>query len=227
MIRAVVFDLWNTLVRSQHGDPYQHLQALLGPGHEAEFASFKREAMVVAHPDARTLLSGWQARLGLTAVQVQAMTEVFRKATEEAECFPEALAALLGTRQRARLALLSNTQNFDMAFLTRLGLAALTPNRFLSSELGFMKPEPQPFAAVQAQLGLFPGEIAMVGDSWRDDVKGALDAGWTAIWVNRAGRPRPEELDPEALLVEVPDLAPIPAIIGNLQAGARCSTCLG
>ena len=226
MIRAVVFDLWNTLVRSQQGDPFQHLQRLLGPGQEAGFKAFKRDAMIRTYADAMTLLTGWQSRLGLEEDQVQVMTEVFRVATEEAEVFPETMAALLETRKVARVALLSNTQSFDMAFLERLGLTAVLPNRFLSAELGCMKPEPQPFEAVQNRLGLFPGELAMVGDSWRDDVVGALEAGWTAIWVNRSGLARPE-VDPDALLVEVPDLSQVPALIRNLQAGARCSTCLG
>jgi len=226
MIRAVVFDLWNTLVRSQQGDPFQHLQRLLGPGREAEFAAFKRDAMGAVHPGAEPLLRGWQARLGLGEAQVLAMIEVFREATQDAEVFPEAMAAVADTRKLARVALLSNTQSFDMAFLERLGLTVLIPNRFLSAELGCMKPDARPFEAVQARLGLFPGELAMVGDSWRDDITGALDAGWTAVWVNRAGLPPPPQ-DPEALLVEVPDLSRVPQAIAGLQAGARCSTCLG
>ena len=226
MIRAVVFDLWNTLVHSGHGDPFLHLQRLFPPDHLGEFAAFKRQAMDRNHADARTFLLGWQARLGLTAEQVQAMAEVFQTAADDASCFPEALACLRATRALARVALLSNTQSFDQGFLEGLGLKDLLTNRFLSAEMGCMKPDLQAFETVQRKLGLFPGELAMVGDSWRDDIQGALDAGWTAIWVNRAGLPRPE-LDPEALLVEVPDLSSVPTIIESLQAGARCSTCLG
>jgi hypothetical protein len=44
--------------------------------------------------------------------------------------------------------------------------------------------------------------------------------------VNRTGKPRPEH-DPDAELVEVSDLAMVPDVIARLQAGARCSTCLG
>ena len=226
MIRAVVFDLWNTLVHSQHGDPFQHLRRLLGPSQEAAFAGFKREAMDRRHADAEALLAHWKLPLGLTGEQMLAMAEVFRTAKDDAACFPEAIDTLKGTRKAARLALLSNTQNFDMEFLERLGLTGLIPNRFLSAEMGCMKPDPGAFETVQRKLGLFPGEIVMVGDSWRDDVQGALGAGWTAIWVNRSGSPRPP-VDPEALLVEVRDLAQVPAIIENLQAGGRCGTCLG
>lgn len=226
MIRAVVFDLWNTLVRNPQGDPFQHLQRQLGPGQEAAYAAFKRDAMAAVYPDAGTLLRGWQARLGLRDDQVRTLIDVFQTATADAECYPEAMAAVVDTRKLARVALLSNTHSFDMDFLARLGLTALIPNRFISAELGCMKPDPRPFELIQTRLGLFPGELAMVGDSWRDDVKGALEAGWTAIWVNRAGLARPP-LDPEALLVEIPELSRVPEAIANLQAGARCGTCLG
>jgi len=226
MIRAVVFDLWNTLVHSPGGDPFQHLQRLLSEAQQPLFPDLKREAMDRPHPDARTFLTGWMDRLGLSGAQVLAMAEVFRAAAEDAACFPEAMEALAGTRKLARIGLLSNTQNFDLAFLDRLGLERTLPTRCLSAETGFLKPDPGAFETIQRRLGLFPGELAMVGDSWRDDVTGALEAGWTAIWVNRTGKPRPD-CDPEADLVEVPDLNHVPRLIANLQAGARCSTCLG
>jgi putative hydrolase of the HAD superfamily len=113
-----------------------------------------------------------------------------------------------------------------MAFLERLGLTSLIPNRFLSAETGVLKPDVKAFEIVQKRLNLFPGQLAMVGDSWGDDIAGAMEAGWTAIWVNREGRPRPDH-DPDAELVEVSSLAQVPEVIENLQAGARCSTCLG
>ena len=226
MIRAVVFDLWNTLVSSVHGDPFQHLQRVLDPAQAGRFGDLKREAMARPYADAREFLAHWRNRLSLSEPQFETMAEVFQTAADDATCFPEALSAVRETRALARVALLSNTQSFDLQFLERLGLTGLLATRFLSAHLGHLKPDAEAFAAVERKLGLFPGEIAMVGDSWRDDVTGALNAGWTAIWVNRKGLVRPPH-DPEADLVEVPDLARVPQLIQNLQAGARCSTCLG
>ena len=226
MLRAVVFDLWNTLVRSQHGDPFRHLQRLLTPEQQARFPDLKRECMDRPHPDARTFLAGWMDRLSLSGVQILAMAEVFQTAADDATCFPEALEAVAGTRKLARVALLSNTQSFDMDFLERLGLERALPTRCLSALTGLLKPDLAAYEHLREKLGLFPGEIAMVGDSWRDDVTGALEAGWTAIWVNRSGAPRPP-CPPDAELVEIPDLSQVPRIIANLQAGARCGTCLG
>ena len=226
MIRAVVFDLWNTLVHSQNGDPFQHLQTLLGPENRPLYQDLKRDAMGRPHAGALAFLGEWRERLGLSQDQVRRMAEVFQRAADDAQCFPEALQAVRDVRNLARTAILSNTQNFDLDFLDRLNLTGLFGTRILSADIGFLKPDSRAFETVQRRLGLFPGEIVMVGDSWRDDVAGALAAGWTAIWVNRTGAPRPAH-DPDAELVEVPNLAPVPGIIDNLQAGGRCSTCLG
>jgi HAD superfamily hydrolase (TIGR01549 family) len=226
MIRATIFDLWNTLVHSRGGDPFQHLHALMTEEQRVHFSTLKMDAMHRVHASADLFLERWRPCMAMTPDQREAMAGVFRSAATDAECFPEVLDALARTRLVARLGLLSNTQSFDMEFLERLGLTALIPNRLLSADTGFLKPEPEAFEAAQKRLGLFPGELAMVGDSWHDDILGALRAGWTAIWINREGRPRPEH-DPEAQVVEVSSLAQVPAVIENLQAGARCSTCLG
>ena len=226
MIRAVVFDLWNTLAHSRGGSPFQRARASLRPGQLEAFAAFQRDAMTRAYPDRAACFDAWRGRLGLDDAQAAAMSEAFAQAESEAELFPEAADALQGTRALARLALLSNTQSFDLELLDRLGLSEAIRVRGLSAELGAAKPEPAAFDALAKRLGLFPGNLVMVGDSWSDDVEGALAAGWTAIWINRAGKARPDH-DPDAELVELPDLRQVPEVVERLQAGYRCSTCLG
>ena len=108
----------------------------------------------------------------------------------------------------------------------RLGIAERIRVRLLSAEIGALKPEPAAFEAMERKLGLFPGNLAMVGDSWKDDVEGALEAGWTAIWVNREALPRPPH-DADALVYEVRNLNYLPELIQGLQDGMRCPTCLG
>lgn len=226
MIRCVVFDLWNTLVKSQKGSPFRRIQGLLDPAQQRKADAFMWDSMRRPYPDSRAFLAGWREAMGLDMDQLRAIQAVFTDASQDAELFPETLEVLDRTRALARTALLSNTQAFDMELLDRLGIAARLKTRLLSAELGALKPEPAAFAAVQARTGLFPGNLVMVGDSWRDDVAGALGAGWTAIWINREGLPRPESAA-DAELVELPDLRRVPEVIANLQAGARCATCLG
>lgn len=226
MIRAAVFDLWNTLVHSPGGSPFKQAQAQLRPDQAPRFQEVVRDAMGRPHTDARTFLESWRQRLELDSAQLEAMARAFAIADAEAILFPETLDALARTREHGRVALLSNTQSFDLALLDSLGLRAQFRVLGLSAELGVLKPAPAAFQAMQKKLALFPGNLVMVGDSWSDDIQGALDAGWTAIWVNRTGKPRPAH-DPEAELVEVANLTLVPEVIARLQAGARCSTCLG
>jgi putative hydrolase of the HAD superfamily len=157
---------------------------------------------------------------------MDAMVEAFQEAGAQAQCFPGAPEAVGGVRDLARVALLSNTQSFELAMLDRLGIAPRIRTRLFSAEIGALKPELAAFEAVQRHLGLFPGNLAMVGDSWHDDVEGALAAGWTAVWVNRDRKPRPAH-DPDLPVYEVSSLEAIPGLIQRLQEGGRCPTCRG
>ncbi len=226
MIRCIVFDLWNTLVQSQGGSPFQQVRALLREDQRSAYPDLVRDGMGHDHPTAEAFLASWRPRLGLDDAQAEAMAQAFATADAEAQLFPETLVTLDRSRELGRLALLSNTQRFDLGLVGRLGLDPYFRIKGLSAELGALKPEPEIFEAMQQKLGLFPGNLVMVGDSWTDDVEGALAAGWTAIWVNRKGLPRPDH-DPDAELVEVDSLEQVPVVVERLQAGMRCSTCLG
>ncbi len=226
MIRAVVFDLWNTLVFSPAGSPFQRLKELLRPEQAQPFAALVRDGMVRPYPSVRTFLEAWREPVGLDEAQMDAMAQAFLEAGSQAECFPGSPEAVGAVRDLARVALLSNTQTFGLELLERLGIAERIRTRILSAEIGALKPEPGAFESVQRKLGLFPGNLVMVGDSWTDDVEGAVAAGWTAIWVNRAAKPRPAH-DPDAPIYEVRSLDRLPELIQGLQDGLRCPTCLG
>jgi len=226
VIRAVVFDLWNTLVFSPGGSPFQRLKAQMRPDQVPLHPEFMRDGMARPYGSVEAFLGAWRERIALDPAQEAAMAQAFLESGDQAECFTGAPWAVEATRTLARVALLSNTQDFGLELLDRLGISERIRLRILSADLGVLKPEPEAFEATQRRLGLFPGDLAMVGDSWTDDVEGALAAGWTAIWVNREAKPRPDH-DPDAALYEVRSLDRVPELIEGLQAGARCPTCLG
>ncbi|MBK9797928.1 MAG: HAD family hydrolase [Holophagaceae bacterium] len=226
MIRAVVFDLWNTLVFSPAGSPFQRMKDLLRPEQVAFFPALVRDGMVQPHASVRAFLETWKGPVHLDEAQMEAMVQAFAEAGGQAECFPGTPEAVGAVRDLARVALLSNTQTFGLELLERLGIAERIRTRILSAEIGALKPEPSAFETVQRRLGLFPGNLAMVGDNWNDDVEGAVAAGWTAIWVNRELKPRPDH-DPELPIYEVRSLDRVPELIRSLQEGMRCPTCLG
>ena len=226
MIRAVVFDLWNTLVFSPAGSPFQRMKELLRPDQAHLFPALVRDGMVQPYSSLRAFLESWKQEAGLDAAQLEAMAQGFLQAGGQAECFPGTLEAVEAVRALARVALLSNTQTFGLELLDRLGITDRIRARILSAEMGALKPEPAAFEAVQRKLGLFPGNLAMVGDTWSDDVAGAAEAGWTAIWVNREAKRRPDHA-PELPIYEVRSLDRVAELIQGLQEGMRCPTCLG
>ena len=226
MIRAVVFDLWNTLVFSPAGSPFQRLKELLRPDQAHLAATLMRDGMMQPYPSVRAFLEAWQEPAGLDPSQMDAMAQAFLEAGGQAECFHGAPEAVAAVRDLARVALLSNTQTFGLELLDRLSITERIRTRILSADIGALKPEPAAYEAVQRKLGTFPGNLAMVGDSWTDDVLGAVTAGWTAIWVNRDAKSRPAH-DADAPIYEVRSLNRVPELIQGLQDGMRCPTCLG
>ncbi len=204
----------------------QRMKDLLRPEQAHLFPALMRDGMVRPYPSVRAFLDIWRDRAGLDEIQVEAMAEAFLAAGQQAECFPGAPEAVGAVRDLARVALLSNTQTFGLELLDRLGIVERIRTRVLSAEIGALKPEPSAFEAVQRKLGVFPGNLVMVGDSWTDDVEGAVAAGWTAVWVNREAKPRPDH-DPDHSIYEVRSLDRVPELIQGLQDGMRCPTCLG
>ena len=60
-------------------------------------------------------------------------------------------------------------------------------NVTVAGDVGVSKPDVKIFRIVEERLGLMPSDMWMVGDSYKHDIKGALNAGWHAVWLNRRG----------------------------------------
>ncbi len=61
-------------------------------------------------------------------------------------------------------------------------------NIFISSEIGYHKPQKELFAYVLKSLGKNAGECVMIGDSIHSDIEGAAGAGIESIYLNFEGR---------------------------------------
>jgi len=130
---------------------------------------------------------------------------------------PGAAALLTAVRARGcRVAVLSNhyAPAEQEQKLTDCGLARLVDRLFVSAALGFSKPHPEAFRAPLAALGASQSETVMVGDSLESDVRGALDAGLRAVWLNRRGLPVPADLGVPVLAALEPTAAAVAAILG-------------
>ena len=69
----------------------------------------------------------------------------------------------------------------------------LHENIFVSGDVGAEKPERKIFDHAKQTMKLEDAEIWFVGDSYELDVKGAVNAGWNAVWMNRREREKPDD----------------------------------
>ena len=81
----------------------------------------------------------------------------------------------------------------------------------ISEEVGAVKPDPAIFRYALAELGV--QKATMIGDSWENDVLGAIGSGISAIWLNRYRRTCP---DP-SLAVEINGFEPVESILLTLR----------
>jgi len=77
------------------------------------------------------------------------------------------------------------------------------------------KPEPEIFAATLARAECSADEVVHVGDNLREDIDGAINAGWRAVWVNIAAEPDPVTPNYSARVTQLREL---PGVIESLNA---------
>jgi putative hydrolase of the HAD superfamily len=117
--------------------------------------------------------------------------------------YPEVRGVLADLARRGlRLIVISNFDRRLHGLLAGFGLANAFAAAIASSEAGAVKPDPAIFASATSQLSDVPAAACLhVGDSAREDVRGALAAGWRAVWLDRTGA-HTEELPPGAARIE-------------------------
>ncbi|PZT55302.1 HAD family hydrolase [Paenibacillus silvae] len=73
--------------------------------------------------------------------------------------------------------------------LEALGAFSLVNEKqiFISGVVGHAKPDGRLFEHVNRQTDTAAHNSYYIGDSWRNDVAGAVDAGWKVIWFNHRG----------------------------------------
>jgi putative hydrolase of the HAD superfamily len=175
-------------------------------------------------PRIRIVLFDWGNTLMVDDGQLGPMVEWPRVAAMPGAA--EALAALHG---RYRLYVATNADDSGaaevMAALGRVGLARFVDRVFSSRDLGARKPDQAFYAAVLAALRadaaahgeppLRADQVAMVGDSYENDVAGAWAAGLRTVWFNPTGlaRPSPATAWADAKVSEIRSLGELSASV--------------
>jgi len=115
------------------------------------------------------------------------------------------LAKELGARG-VKVAVLSNSEGGLADLFDEIGLAPLFLTIVDSGRIGIEKPDPRIFAHTLEQVGGGePARAVHIGDSWSADVKGALGAGWRAIYYPSRAAKAPAMDDPRVRVAHTAD----------------------
>jgi putative hydrolase of the HAD superfamily len=97
---------------------------------------------------------------------------------------PETLSEL--RRRGFQLGIASNFDNRLRGIVEGHSALKHCAEVFVSSDVGFTKPDPRFFRAIESRLGVDSAQLALVGDDEVSDVQGATSAGWQAVRLDRA-----------------------------------------
>ncbi|OHX05344.1 HAD family hydrolase [Micromonospora sp. WMMB235] len=163
----------------------------------------------------RAALARSLARAGLEADLDEFAALFFARRYALSRPFPDVLPALAALRPHHVLGFATNGNSRA----ERCGLAGQFAFEVYAHEGGVpKKPAPEFFTAVVAASGLPAARIVHVGDSPEHDVAAAQRAGLRAVWLNRAGLPRPRGLEPDAEVSTLAGLSTVLTTVANANA---------
>lgn len=105
-------------------------------------------------------------------------------------------------------------KDHQMNKLRGLGIDKLIPEEmiFISDAVGLAKPDPAIFAHVNKVTGTTPEHSLYIGDTWDNDVVGALSAGWKVCWYNPRGRQPGKDHIPDYTFTSYKEFSELPLI---------------
>lgn len=102
----------------------------------------------------------------------------------------------------------------QMKKIIGLGVDQLIPpdRIFISDAVGIAKPNPELFAHVNRLTGTAAENSIYIGDTWANDVVGALAAGWKVCWYNPRGRQPATEQEASYIFTDYEEFSKLPIV---------------
>ena len=230
MIRAVTYDLWNTLVHNRNYGEYR-LPALRktlreygysfedAVVEEAYLGGFRYSSRIINSENHRHVepfeIVGEVLRL--LEVDNKEMLNVLVPIYEDAflldpPSLKEGVFEALEYTRRFKVGLVSVTGvspgRLVRGVLENHGILDYFEVLSFSDEVKWVKPNVKLFLHAVEELGVSPEETIHIGDSMKGDVVGAIDAGMRVIWVKTKEQEYPTGYEPDGViesLFELPD----------------------
>ncbi|APV44037.1 putative hydrolase of the HAD superfamily [Dehalogenimonas formicexedens] len=210
MIKAVFFDLYQTLVGYDPPREEWESQALDSLGIKAPAKAFAK-AFIIADEyfytenakkpmskrspeDVKAVYARHQAIVlkegGIEPNPdiIRAMLVRFRDAKLKQVLFDDVIATLSELKRRNRIiGVVSNVDKDIKPLMDELGVSPFLTTVVTSQETGFTKPHPEIFLEAIRRVDLPPEQIIFVGDQYQIDVVGSSAVGMKAVLLDRGG----------------------------------------
>ncbi|MGZ5516909.1 MAG: HAD-IA family hydrolase [Limisphaerales bacterium] len=202
-IRAVTFDVGGTLIEPfpSVGHVYSEVAARHGVYVDPEVLNARFVAAWKTKKNFGHSMRNWSdlvdatfAGLVQTPPRKTFFPDLFAEFTKPAawRIFDDVIPCLEHLRKNGiTLAVISNWDERLRPLLKALDLARYFEVTTVSIEVGVPKPDPKIFTVAAQQLRLNPSQILHVGDSLKEDLNGARDAGFAAMIITREKPPIP------------------------------------
>lgn len=204
-IKAILFDLDDTLVNSKKAEynAVCELKSLYSEFNKVEDADF---AKVWSKITMETYEKYHNGEISFEELKIGRMKELFsyysinisdKDAKERFKkyqviyeknwiLFDDAKEVLENLKNKYKLVILSNGDGKQQRKKIKYtGLNKYFSDIVISSEVGYSKPEKEIFDIACKMIDLKAENCIMIGDKYKVDVEGSLNAGMHGIWVNR------------------------------------------
>ena len=210
MIKAVFFDLYQTLVGYEPAREEWESQALDSLGIKAPAKAFARafnvadeyfytenaqKPMSKRHADEAAAVYAKHQSIVLkeggiqpTPDLVRSMLIRFRDAKLKQVLFDDVIPAMEELKRRDMvMGVISNVDKDIKPLMDELGTSAFLTTVVTSQETGFTKPHPEIFLEALRRVELAPEDVIFVGDQYQIDVLGSSAVGMKAVLLDRGG----------------------------------------
>jgi putative hydrolase of the HAD superfamily len=189
--RAVIFDLWQTLVpwpTDSANEMYSRLVQTWGADPEAFYELWHGRRRERETGPMEPHLRSIAAELGLGG-DLEAVMTIRRDWTLESLVpRPDALPTLEELRRRGhKLGMISACSQDVPEVWDRTPFATLFDSTVFSCSVGFSKPDPRIYALAAEELEVEPADCLFVGDGANDELPGAERAGMAAVQLRPPG----------------------------------------
>jgi putative hydrolase of the HAD superfamily len=215
MVRGILFDLDGTLfdrestVRELLQEQHQQFRSALGKVSSGIYVARMLELDAHGHGDKGAAYQRAAIEFDLPEdLAVNLVADFWSRYHSLCRCFPEVLPVLAELRDHGlKLGIVTNgAVRIQEPAIQRLGLASLMNSIHISEREGVRKPAPEIFARAVRALEVDREETWHVGDHPEVDVRGAVDAGLTAICRRTSHWPEPNA--PHEAIQDLRELLP-------------------